>query len=292
MGKTLLVLGGEQCGLVQQLHEKDLTLAVMDGDPQARAFAFADSCLIADIWQANDCAAAAERYHRKIRKLDGIVLTGEAPMTAAVVSMRLHLPGISMDAARLINDRLASKRAFRAAGLASTWYAEISTAQDLQRLIITHGRDLILKPVERLGPSASVTLSTITDPLAALEKIRAACDGQPIIAESSKDVIRVAAFLSAGHCHMAASENIRLLVERGASALGIQDGPLLADLMDQGGELKLADILPCLNRDGAYLDAAIAWATGEQVAAADLVSKKCEERSALSDSSLFATHQN
>lgn len=174
MGKTLLLLSGSETGVAQQLHDKGYTVAIMDANPEAPAFAFAASCLIADVWQASDCAAAAERYNRKIRKIDGVLLAADAPMTAAAVCARLRLPGLPLHVAELANDRLAAKRAFLSAGVASPWHAEISTPQELQRLIITHGRDLVLKPSEQLGPSTVMHLLAMEDPAAAYQKIRAA----------------------------------------------------------------------------------------------------------------------
>ncbi|HEX4177813.1 MAG TPA: hypothetical protein VHY57_05220, partial [Rhizomicrobium sp.] len=84
-GKTLLLLSGTEPGIAQALRDRGHSLAVMDADPQAPGFAFADSCVIADVWQASDCTAAAERYNRKIRKLDGVLLAVDAPLTAASV---------------------------------------------------------------------------------------------------------------------------------------------------------------------------------------------------------------
>src|ERR1700758_4149271 len=133
MGKTLLLLSGTAPAIARALREKGHGLAVMDADPEAAAFAFADSCLIADVWQANDCAAAAERYNRKIRKFDGVLLTADAALTAASVTARLRLPGLSLHVAELVNDRLMTKRAFLSAGVATPWHAEISTPQELQR---------------------------------------------------------------------------------------------------------------------------------------------------------------
>ena len=49
-------------------------VVVSDRDPNAPGFAFADSCLIADVYGAGETAAAAERYNRKIRKIDGVHL--------------------------------------------------------------------------------------------------------------------------------------------------------------------------------------------------------------------------
>ena len=111
-------------------------------------------------WQANDCAAAAERYNRKIRRLDGVLAAADTPVTAANVSARLRLPGLPLHVAELVGDRLMTRRAFLSAGVAAPWHAEIFTPQELQRAVIARGRDLTLKPVEKLGPSTEVRLHT------------------------------------------------------------------------------------------------------------------------------------
>ena len=73
-----------------------------------QVFTFADSCLIADVYGPDETAAAAERYHRKIRPIDGVIcVAADAPLTAATVAQRLRLPGLPLHVAR--------------AGLATSW---------------------------------------------------------------------------------------------------------------------------------------------------------------------------
>jgi hypothetical protein len=252
------------------LREKGHGLAVMDADPQAPAFAFADSCLIADVWQANDCAASAERYNRKIRKLDGMLLAAGAPLTAASIATRLRLPGLPLHVGELANDRLMTKRAFLSAGVATPWHAEIATPQELQRAVIARGRDLVLKPAEQLGPSSVQPLAGMEDSAAAFQQVRAASPSGRVLVELMKDTVELPAFLLAGHCHMAAAEDIRVLVERAASALGISDGPVVAAISQAEGVAQLAELSPRLGPRGEFLDAAVAWATGESVSPQDL----------------------
>ena len=65
-----------------------------DRDPEAPGFRFADSCLIADVYGPDETAAAAERYHRKIRPIDGVIcVAADAPLTVAAVLKRIGLPG-------------------------------------------------------------------------------------------------------------------------------------------------------------------------------------------------------
>jgi hypothetical protein len=270
MGKTLLLLSGNQTGVAQALRDRGHALAVMDGDPQAPAFAFADSCLIADIWQPKDCAAAAERYSRKIRRLDGVLAAADVPLTAAGVSARLRLVGLPAHVAELANDRLMSKRAFLSAGVATPWHAEIFTPQELQRAMIARGRDLVLKPVEQLGRSTVLCLNTADDPAAAFQQFRAASPSERVMVELVKDPLHVSAFLLAGVCHMAAAEDVRTLVERAAAALGISDGPVVADITRADGAPQLAELSPRLGAGGEFLDAAVAWACGEKISPRDL----------------------
>ena len=89
------------------------TVVVSDRDPEAPGFAFADSCLIADVYGAGETAAAAERYNRKIRKIDGVIcVAADAPVTAATVAQRLRLPGLPVHVAELACDKLAMKKCF------------------------------------------------------------------------------------------------------------------------------------------------------------------------------------
>lgn len=270
-GTTLLLLSGAGTGTARALRERGHTLVVMDADPQAPAFAFADSCLIADVWRADDCAAACERYNRKIRRIDGVLSAADTPMTLASVSARLRLAGLPLHVGELANDRLMTRRAFVSAGVPQPWHAEILTPQELQRALIARGRDLMLKPVEKLGPSTELQMAKTDDPVAALQQVRSASPSGRVLVEQAKDPISLPAFLLAGCCHMRADEDVRALVERAASALGITDGPVVAEIMRADGVPLLVELSPQLAESCEFLDAAVALARGESVSPGDLM---------------------
>src|SRR4029077_9829599 len=119
MTKTLLIISGGDASVdvARRAKESGHAVVVSDADPQAPPFAFADSCLIADVHGADETAAAAERYNRKIRKIDGVICAADAALTAATVASRLRLPGQPLHVAELINDRLMTRRAFASAGV-------------------------------------------------------------------------------------------------------------------------------------------------------------------------------
>jgi biotin carboxylase len=166
MTKTLLIISGgiEAADAARRAKEMGLYVVVSDRDTEAPGFAFADSCLIADVYGPSETAAAAERYNRKIRKIDGVIcVAADAPVTAATVTERLRLPGISVATAELACDKLAMKRRFSASGVPVPWFAEVRTVQELQRIAIERGRNLVIKPVDSRGSRGVQRIARIED---------------------------------------------------------------------------------------------------------------------------------
>ena len=164
--KTLLIISGgiEAVDAAKRARDMGLTVVVSDRDPEAPGFAFADSCLIADVYGANETAAAAERYNRKIRKIDGVIcVAADAPVTAATVAQRLRLPGLPVHVAELACDKLAMKKCFRSAGVNIPWFAEVMTPQELQRIAVERGRDLVIKPVDSRGSRGVQRVAQVED---------------------------------------------------------------------------------------------------------------------------------
>jgi phosphoribosylaminoimidazole carboxylase (NCAIR synthetase) len=263
--KTLLIISGspETAAIAQRAKALGHTVVISDSDPQAPGFGFADSCLIADVQGPPETAAAAERYSRKIRRIDGVVCLADAPLTLATVAQRLRLPGPPLHVAELLSDRLAMRRSFQSAGVATPWFAEISTPQELQRAVIARGRDLILKPVENRGTEGVARLTQADDFAAAFLAARAASPSERVMVEQQADAMPAAGLMQAGVCQSDAESDIREALGRTASALGLADGPLAAEIVRQGGLVLVGDLSPRLALTGALLDAAIRQAFGE-----------------------------
>jgi biotin carboxylase len=272
MGKTLLILSGaaEAIDVARRTQEMGHMLVVCDGDPHAPVFGFADSCLIADVQGATESAAAAERYNRKIRKIDGVLCLVDAALSAATVAGRLRLPGVALHVAELIADRMRMKRALQSGGIATNWYAQIFTPQELQRAVIARGRDLILRPVEQGCSFGAQRLGGVEDLAGAFQKAHAASPSQCVMVEEIGQPVRMPAFMLAGRCFMAEPQ-MRELVERAASWLGISDGPVIAEISGSDATALLVELSPRLSTTGEFLRAAIDWATGENLSANDLI---------------------
>ena len=274
MTKTLLLIsGGEKSvEIARALRALGHAVVVSDSDPQAPAFALADSCLIADVHGATETAAAAERYSRKIRKIDGLLSVADAPLTAAMVTDRLRLPGPPPHVLELMADRLLIRRSFASAGIAAPWHAEIFTPQDLQRAAIARGRGLVVKPVENRGSEGVTHLSDEkADFAAAFQLARSCASSERVMIEQELEgpVLRLAGLMLEGRCHLAEATELSEPCERAASALGLSDGPLVCEIVMHQNLAHVVEISPRL--DGVrFLAAAAKLALGEMPSPDDL----------------------
>ena len=274
MTKTLLLIsGGEKSvEIVRGLHAMGHAVVVSDSDPQAPAFAVADSCLIADVQGASETAAAAERYNRKIRKIDGVLSAADVPLTAAMVTERLRLPGPPPHVAELMADRLLIRRSFTSAGVAAPWHAEIFTPQDLQRAAIARGRALVVKPVENCGPDGLTELADEkADLAAAFQRARSCSPSERVMVEQDLEGprFRIAGLMLEGRCHLTETMALSETGERAALALGYTDGPVACEIVMHQNVAHVVEISPRL--DGAhFLVAAAKLALGEKISPDDL----------------------
>jgi biotin carboxylase len=164
--KTLLIVSGgvEAAEAAKRAKDMGLYVVVSDINPNAPGFAFADSILIADVYGPSDTAAAAERFHNKIRKIDGVIcVAADAPLTTAAVIERLGLKGISKRSAELACDKFAMKTQFAECGVPVPWFSAVNTPQELMRIVAERGPDLVIKPVDSRGSRGVQRLSHMKD---------------------------------------------------------------------------------------------------------------------------------
>ncbi len=271
-GKTLLIISGgiEAADAARRAKEMGHTVVVSDRDPQAPGFAFADSCLIADVYGPTETAAAAERYSRKIRKIDGVIcVAADAPVTAATVAQRLRLPGLPVHVAELACDKLAMKKCFRSAGVNIPWFSEVSTPQELQRLAIERGRDLVIKPVDSRGSRGVQRVAQVEDLAKAFLLARSHSPSERVMVEQYLDGPQVSteSIVLDGVCHTPGfsdrnyefldryapffienggdlpsrlpdniQQKVKELVGRAAAAMGITHGTVKGDIVVHKGE--------------------------------------------------------
>lgn len=262
MNKTLLILSGAGTELARRAQALGHTVVVCDADPEAPAFAHAQSRLVVNVWGAVECGAAAERFSRKIRRIDGVLSQCDAVLTLATVTQRLRLPGLQIQAVDLLTDRLRMKRAFASAGVATPWHAEIFTPQELQRAAIARA-GLVVGPVERRGPSHDRRIAGGEDLAALFQAAREASPNERVMVEQYADAIFAPGFLKNGACVLEGPASWRELVAAAAAALDLKDGPVVAEIAEAETGPELVALYPSLDEDGTFLEGAIAFATGE-----------------------------
>lgn len=277
-GKTLLIVSGgiEAADAARRAKEMGHTVVVSDRDPEAPGFAFADSCLIADVYGANETASAAERYSRKIRKIDGVIcVAADAPVTAATVAQRLRLPGLPVHVAELACDKLAMKRCFQSAGVAVPWFAEVATPQELQRIAIERGRDLVIKPVDSRGSRGVQRIAQVEDMAHAFMLARSHSPSERVMVEQYLEGPQVSteSIVLDGVCHTPGfsdrnyefleryapffienggdlpshlppdiQQKVKDLVGRAAAAMGVTNGTVKGDIVVHKGEPHVIEL--------------------------------------------------
>jgi biotin carboxylase len=270
--KTLLIVSGgiEAADAAKRAKEMGLYVVVSDRDPEAPGFAFADSCLIADVYGASETASAAERYNRKIRKIDGVIcVAADAPVTVATVAAKLGIPGISVATAELASDKLAMKRRFVEHGVPVPWFSEIQTVQELQRVAIERGRNLVIKPVDSRGSRGVQRVAQVEDLTKAYALARSHSPTQRVMVEEYLDGPQVSteSIVIDGLCHTPGFSDrnyeyletyapffienggdlpshlpadiqtkVKDVVARAAAALGVTTGTVKGDIVVHNGE--------------------------------------------------------
>jgi biotin carboxylase len=278
MSKTLLIVSGgiEAADAARRAKELGHYVVVSDRDPNAPGFQFADSCLIADVYGPAETASAAERFSRKVRKIDGVIcVAADAPITTATVAQRLGLPGITVESAELACDKLAMKRRFAECGVPVPWFDEIPTPQALQRVAIERGRDLVIKPADSRGSRGVQRVAQVADLDKAFAFARSHSPSERVIVEqylegpqvSTESVIvdgrcftpgfsdrnyeyldRYAPFFIENggdlpsHLPHDIQDKVKDVVARAAAALGITHGTVKGDIVVHKGEAYVIEL--------------------------------------------------
>jgi biotin carboxylase len=270
--KTLLIISGgiEAADAAQHAREMGFHVVVSDIDLNAPGFTFAHDRLIADVYGPEATADAAERYHREIRRIDGVIcVAADAPMTAALVARRLSLPGLSLESAKLACDKLAMKMRLKEKGVPVPWFAAVGSPRELETVIAGRGRNLVIKPVDSRGSRGVQRLARVTD----LEKayslaekhsptkrvmVEAYLEGPQVSTESivtrgrcftpgfsdrNYELLETHApfFIENGGDLPSAlpsivQEKVKALVARAADALGVTEGSVKGDIVVHKGE--------------------------------------------------------
>ncbi|HYM17629.1 MAG TPA: ATP-grasp domain-containing protein [Micropepsaceae bacterium] len=265
--KTLLIISGGIEAADAARHARDIGLHVIvsDIDPNAPGFAYAHDRLIADVYGPEATAQAAERYHRQIRKIDGVIcVAADAPLTAALVAERLGLTGLSLESAKLATDKLAMKTRFKERGVPVPWFSPVHSPAELDVIVANCGRNLVIKPVDSRGSRGVQRLARVADLAAAYAFAEKHSPTKRVMVEAYLDGPQVSteSIVTKGRCYTPGfsdrnyelleahapffienggdlpstlpkpiQEKVKAVVARAADALGVTEGSVKGDIV-------------------------------------------------------------
>jgi len=321
MEKTLLFVGGgiETLPGVVLAKEMGLRVIVSDRNPDAPCFKESHDHLIADTYNGPETIAALQKWTEINGGIHGVLCLGvDVPLTAALVAQAFGLPGISPESAQLAMDKLAMKHCFAREGVAIPWFGPVTSVAHLAELVSEQKHTLVLKPVDSRGARGVIRLKPQVDldwafhyakkfsptgrvmaehylpgPQISTESLVInGCAYTPGFSDRNYELLERHApfFIENGgdlpsEVDAETQDQVTLLVDRAARAMGIQNGVVKGDVVVHRGKPYIIELaarlsggyfcthsIP-LNTGVPIVKYAILQAIGEAVNAEDLVPK-------------------
>lgn len=149
--KQLLMLGGGflQSFVIKRARELGYYVIVLDGDPYAMGYEFADEHEVIDIVDEIACLEFARG-----KRIDGVLTaaTDFSVLSMSRIAYELNLPGINYDSAKLIKNKAAVRKCLYEANADDTGYSfEISSIEDLPIVLSKIHFPVMVKPCDGSG---------------------------------------------------------------------------------------------------------------------------------------------
>ncbi len=264
--RRLVIVGAgiEQVRAYQLAREMGLEVVGTDRNPGAPAFAYADHAIVADTHDLEASVQAVTAFARE-RPVHGVMTVAhDVPLTVAAVAQALGLPHIPLESARVAEDKLAMKERFAADGVAVPLFRRVVSADDVRACAAEWGFPVVTKPVDSCGARGVMRITESVDVDEAFATSLTHSRQGTVIAEQYLEGLQLSteSMVVGGTCHTVAwaernydridelapyviedggalpaalSEDqvsaVCDLVARGASSLGIEDGPVKGDLV-------------------------------------------------------------
>ena len=164
--RCILFIGGgiETMPGVLLAKSMGLHVVVSDGNRNAPCMSEADDYLIASTYDISESIAVVRKYHDEVHSINGVMcLATDVPLTVASVAAELSLPGIPVEVARIVSDKLAMKDYLVSHGVPMPWYAPIKTSDALKKVVSERGYSLVIKPTDSRGARGVLRLMPDSD---------------------------------------------------------------------------------------------------------------------------------
>ncbi len=181
--RTVLFVGAgrHQRRAIAQAKGMKLRVAAVDRNPDAPGLAEADIAKIVDFADVDAVLRATSRL-----KIDGVLTVSAdraVPVVAAVAAAR-GLPGIGLETAHLLTNKIAMRRRLAERGVPQPRFAAVRTISETRRAADEVGFPAVLKPADSGGQRGVFRVESLDDVHAHLhEALAASPTGEAILEE-------------------------------------------------------------------------------------------------------------
>ena len=152
--KHLLIIGAgiEACEGIAIAKAMGLKLLIADGNPTAPGLAMADWPIIESTYNGEGILNQIKQLMTTGLSVDGVIaMCADVPLSVATVSNALGLPGLSLESAFWVSDKLTMKTQLQSQGIPIPRFADVSDISSLKQKAAEIGFPLIIKPVDSRG---------------------------------------------------------------------------------------------------------------------------------------------
>lgn len=152
--KSLLIIGAgiEACEGIKIARNMGLKLIIVDGNSSAPGFEFADIKIVVSTYDGPLITQKVSELKLSGVNIDGVIaMCSDVPLSAACVSNSFNLPGLSIDTATLVADKLLMKKRLQQMGIPIPKFSAVSSLASLNNIAKKWGYPFVIKPVDSRG---------------------------------------------------------------------------------------------------------------------------------------------
>jgi len=294
---TIMIIGGGQEHIIAQevAHRIGLKTFVTDGNPNAPGLKTGDCYSVVSTYDYEGTLAAARDYEKTGKRISGVMtIASDVPFTVAYVADALGLPGISLDSARKVSEKVLMKESLRSGAVPIPIFEEIGKASEAEKFSAKVGLPFVIKPVDSRGARGVQIVSDGTDLAEVFEIAEKESPSKRVMVEEYLEgpqlsvegaMVQGRAFLPAifdrnyeylerfspfiiengGEMPSQFSEQVRseaeFVMTQAGRALGIYDGVVKGDFVIHNGKIKVIEIAGRLS-GGFFGTVATPYSTG------------------------------
>ena len=269
--KKLLMLGGGflQTYVIKEAKKCGYYVLVLDCDPSAMGYAYADEHAVINIVDEEACLAYARE-----KQVDGVLTaaTDFSVLTMSHIAEAMGLPGINYKSAKIIKNKAKVRKVLFEAKADDTGYSyEIGSLEEAEKVLGEITCPRMVKPVDGSGSRGASRVDRAEDFVKACEFAMSGSITHRAVAEPFVDgrEYGVESFVNQGEIHVlgvmqkdmtqppyyaelghaipsglsyALEEKVKNCVHTAIKALGVNHGSVNMDLLINGDEVHIVDI--------------------------------------------------